>query len=234
MRATVLEQVSYQLKAPLSTALNQAQNINRVDGLDEQTGQMANNIIAAAEQALDAMTELTDLTTQPVGPPDGQYGDCELSEILGYCVRVLQGRADQARVDLRLGDMSQAGRFNCDFARLRQIAFNLIAEAIDTAVPGGKIGIGGKSQGEAYEISALIDVGPNLLPAVREGEDPRVMALVQQLALDAGGTFQTENIDGQSVLVTCKFTPSVRKSSPASADEDLSGNVHPLRPSSLP
>lgn len=235
MRATVLEQVSYQLKAPLSTALNQAQNINRVDGLDEQTGQMANNIIAATEQALDAMAELTDLTTQPVGPPDGQYGDCDLSETLGYCVRVLQGRADQARVDLQLGDMAQAGKFNCDFVRLRQIAFNLIAEAIDTAIPGGKIEIGGKSHGEAYEFSALIDVGPNLLPVAGESEDPRVMALVQQLALDAGGTFQTENVDGQSVLVTCKFTPSTRRTSLAdnAGNADQSDNVHPLRPGTL-
>ncbi len=219
MRSAVLDQLSQKLHAPLERILDVADAIGNQDvgsgslPLSDQ----AEEIASAARDALDAMKDVTELSSLALEGIENSTIEIDLAEAVMAAHRLLERRAEEAGVVLTVDVSAYNGHVFCDPTRLRQIIFNLAADAIQCCDDGGRVILG----------AALTDTGFSVFtcerpplknvqarPSVERAS--RTLGLVRRLVEREGGEINIgEGKDPPQVRVVCTFN-----SSALSVDED--------------
>ena len=96
----------------------------------------------------------------------GGLEDADLNAGVESTVNIIRGRANKAQVALVL-DLEPLPRVRCFGAKINQVVMNLVANAIDACVPGGKVTLRTRAVAGGVEIS-VEDDGAGIDPAVRD------------------------------------------------------------------
>jgi signal transduction histidine kinase len=213
MRSAELDRISYRLRTPLNTIYGFAQLITdtRFGTLNDEQRSYAGEILAAAQHLRSAVDDVTDLASLELDPPHDDGGAPSLRETLVLTAQLLEKRATEEGVTLRIATTDGDPEPPCDAGQLRQIVFGQTTDAIGRCRDGGEVILGAR-QGpdggaEIYTEERRAD-GARFDRATIDGKSPTVPFL-RRLMARAGGVYELRLEAGATRLSSvCRFLPA--------------------------
>ena len=206
--------VSHELRTPLTLMLGPLNSVlsrNRIEPQDEQLIRMADR---SAQQLLELVNELLDLTRLEAGKLDLHPQTVRLNLLLRDCLDTFTGQAQQLGITLRL-QLAKADDLLVviDAGKLKRVVQNLLANACKFTPTGGQVTLEAVSREHRLRIR-VIDTGrgipPSDLPHVfdryfqtqqpdapQEGGTGIGLALCQELVRLMQGTIRVESAPGR-------------------------------------
>jgi signal transduction histidine kinase len=213
--------VSYELRSPLTNIIGFVHLLG-----DPATGPLADKqreyldyITVSTNTLLALINNILDLATIDAGRMQLNLGPVDIRETMGAAAEGVQDRLVSAGLVLDLAAPGAIGSFAADKLRVRQILFNLLANAVSFSPAGATITLMAERSAEAV-IFSVTDRGPGIPPHVLEkvfdwfethslGSQHRGpgigLSLVRSFVELHGGSVTIASSVGQGTTVTCTF-----------------------------
>jgi signal transduction histidine kinase len=213
--------VSYELRSPLTNIIGFVHLL-----ADPATGPLAEKqreyleyITVSTNTLLALINNILDLATIDAGRMQLNLGPVDIRETMAAAAEGVQDRLVSAGLTLDIQTASNIGSFIADERRVRQILFNLLANAVSFSPPGGTVTFVAERRADALAFS-VTDRGPGIPPEVLEkvfdwfethslGSHHRGtgigLSLVRSFVELHGGTVEIASMVGEGTTVTCTF-----------------------------
>ncbi len=213
--------VSYELRSPLTNIIGFVHLLS-----DPGTGPLAAKqseylayITVSTNTLLALINNILDLATIDAGRMQLNLGPVDIRETMAAAAEGVQDRLVGAGLTLDMRAANDIGSFIADERRLRQILFNLLANALSFSPPGRTVTLLAERRTDAL-IFAVTDHGSGIPPEVLEkvfdwfethslGSHHRGtgigLSLVRSIVELHGGTVEIASVVGQGTTVTCTF-----------------------------
>ncbi|MVA99457.1 PAS domain S-box protein [Nitratireductor sp. CAU 1489] len=137
-----LARVSHEIRTPLNAIIGFSELI-----LDEKFGPIGNeryrdylrDINRSGNHVLDLVNDLLDISKIEAGEQELSYEAVPLNETLAEIVAMMQPQANRERVIIRSSYPSRLPDIVADLRSIRQIALNLLSNAVRFTPPGGQV-----------------------------------------------------------------------------------------------
>ncbi len=217
MRSAVLDQISHRLRTPLNTIFGFGELLAnaRQGPLSPLQQHYVSGILEAAAQLLDTIGAVTELASLQIDPLDGEDTDSSVEEILMTTMSLLEKRAADTEVALRVELGGAVGILACNPVRLRQIVFNLTSDAIHRCPRGGEVVLCAERDADGtVEIKTSETAAPELLselPAMNGLELASLtLSLVRRLVAQEGGVLEISVCQtDRRIAVSCRFPEQI-------------------------
>ena len=152
MRAEVLDQLSYKLRTPLNSILGFGQLLSdeQFETSQEVQGEYVGNIVSAAVELQDTIQTVTELASLELDQIDEEDAELNIGAALLDIRDLLDKRANETGVSLTVRKDANPGIVTCNSIRLRQIIFNLTADAIQRCRSGGSVELGAQWEDDQH------------------------------------------------------------------------------------
>jgi PAS domain S-box-containing protein len=207
-----LAMLSHELRTPLNAVLGWTRMLRRGTIPPERTDSILDTIERNAAAQMQIIEELLDLSSMAAGNLRLNIAPVDLRDLIGGAVETVRPAADAKSIGLCLSIDYHLGDLAGDAARLRQVLWNLLANAVKFTPAGGRIEVTAKDGPTDLEI-AVKDSGPGIDPAFlphifepfRRGESLTTrtvgglglgLAIVRHLVEAHGGTVTADNAAG--------------------------------------
>jgi len=213
--------VSYELRSPLTNIIGFVHLL-----ADPATGPLAEKqreyldyITVSTDTLLALINNILDLATIDAGRMQLNLGPVDVRETMAAAAEGVQDRLVSVGLTLDIQAAGNIGSFIADERRLRQILFNLLANAVSFSPPGGTVTFVAERRPDALAFS-VTDRGPGIPPDVLEkvfdwfethslGSHHRGtgigLSLVRSFVELHGGTVEIASVVGEGTTVTCTF-----------------------------
>ncbi len=213
--------VSYELRSPLTNIIGFVHLLG-----DPSTGELApkqreylDYITVSTNTLLALINNILDLATIDAGRMQLSLGPVDIRATMAAAAEGVQDRLVSTGLVLDLQAAADIGGFIADERRLRQVLFNLLANALSFSPPGGTVTLRADRSADALAFS-VTDHGPGIPPHVLEkvfdwfethslGSHHRGtgigLSLVRSFVELHGGTVEISSVVGQGTTVTCTF-----------------------------
>jgi signal transduction histidine kinase len=213
--------VSYELRSPLTNIIGFVHLLS-----DPATGPLADKqreyldyITVSTNTLLALINNILDLASIDAGRMQLNLGPVDIRETMAAAAEGVQDRLVNAGLKLDIDASADIGSFVADKLRLRQILFNLLANAASFSPAGATITLLAERRADAVVFS-VTDRGPGIPPHVLEkvfdwfethslGSQHRGpgigLSLVRSFVELHGGTVAIASAVGQGTTVTCAF-----------------------------
>lgn len=153
-RSDFIQNVSFELRLPLTSVVGISQLLaaGTVGPLNERQRGYTADLVRSTDSVLALLNDILALTSIESNTLDLTVGGVDLRRSIGEATEGLKDRLGGAGVELRLEIAEGIGGILGDERRIRQILFNLIANAIAFADPGDTVVVSGRRQGANIEI----------------------------------------------------------------------------------
>jgi signal transduction histidine kinase/ActR/RegA family two-component response regulator len=155
-KSQFLARMSHELRTPLNAVLGFAQLLQLGTSLAPDQREKVAHIHSAGEHLLALINDVLDLSSLEQGRLRVELQPVPLAEVLDDTVPLVHALALQHGVDVAIGDVP--GVAWGDRTRIRQIAINLLTNAIKYNRPGGQVTVTGAIHGNAVTL-AVVDTG---------------------------------------------------------------------------
>ena len=137
-----LARVSHEIRTPLNAIIGFSELM-----MDEKFGPIGSDryrdylrdINRSGNHVLDLVNDLLDISKIEAGEQEMQYEAVSLNDTLAECVAMMQPQANRERVIIRSSLASRLPEVVADLRSVRQIALNLLSNAIRFTQPGGQV-----------------------------------------------------------------------------------------------
>lgn len=226
IKINFVHHVSYELRSPLTTIIGFVHLL-----ADPATGPLApkqreylDYITVSSNTLLVLINNILDLATIDAGRMQLNLDRIDIGQTMQAAAEGVQDRLVGAGLRLDIAAASDIGSFVADPRRLRQILFNLLANAASFSPAGSVITLTAERRGGEIAFS-VIDNGPGIPPDVLDRvfnwfethsrglqhRGPGIgLSLVRSFVELHGGTVDIASVVGEGTRVTCSF--------PATAD----------------
>ena len=184
-------------------------------------GEYARLIHQSGELLLDLISDVLDMAKIEAGKLELHIGQVELRGLIADTTRLLQTRANDGQVKLRM-ELPEGDLFlDADRRALKQIVLNLLSNAVKFTLPGGTvttraaliegcIRIEVADDGIGIPASELPRLGRPFEqvttdPTLSKGGTGLGLALVHALAEKHGGRVRIDSVEGQGTTVTVEL-----------------------------
>jgi signal transduction histidine kinase len=213
--------VSYELRSPLTNIIGFVHLLG-----DPSTGPLQpkqrdylDYITVSTDTLLALINNILDLATIDAGRMQLNLGKVDIRATMAAAAEGVQDRLATPGLTLDISAPQNIGVFTADERRVRQILFNLLANAVSFSPPGAKITLRAERRADAV-IFAVTDRGPGIPPDVLEkvfdlfeshslGSQHRGpglgLSLVRSFVELHGGTVSIASVVGEGTTVTCTF-----------------------------
>ena len=211
--------VSYELRTPLTTIIGYSELL---ESLGEQLGDRARGHVAsvrsAAAQLARSIDDVLDMAQIDAGEMALSLGDTDVLALLERAADRGERLAEQSGVALEVADGADGGVIRADAARLEQAIDHLVANALRSTPPGGRVILDARrAQGEVR--LSVSDTGRGIPYHVqahifdrfigRDRGGPGLgLALVKALVELHGGWVALESEPGKGAAFTCHLPES--------------------------
>jgi signal transduction histidine kinase len=227
IKAEFLANVSHELRTPLNAIIGFAEVISQETfgpiGVDKYM-EYINDIHESADHLLAVVNDILDLSKIEAGRATLVLEDVDGAELADSCLRLIHGRAADARLQLRRYVEDSLPRLRVDPLKVKQILINLLSNAIKFTNPGGTvtlrvvttagggiafsvsdtgIGIAETDLAKAIESYGQVDTVPGGRPEGTGLGLPLAKALIEL----HGGDLVIESSAGKGTTVTARFPP---------------------------
>ena len=210
LRNAVLDQISHRLRTPLNTVFGFGELLAnaRAGPLNPRQQDYADGILEGAAQLLDTIGEVTELASLQIDPSEGEGGAPSVEDVIGLTRSLLERRAQDSRIRLSVELEGAIGTLDCNEVRLRQVVFNMVADAIHRCPAGGTVTLTARREEDgtvAIATSEPVAPGPGD-PLSHFEVNSLTLSLVRRLVAGEGGTIDIRAAtEPESVSVTCRF-----------------------------
>ena len=160
LKSEFVANVSYQLRTPLNTIMGFSEILaNQYFGtLNDRQMEYTRTIMEASRKLLVLINDVLDLAMIESGRMALERADVGVADLLEAARAMTAEWARQQGLEIRVECAADAGRFSVDEARLKQVLFNLISNAVNYTPSGGHITLEGRRDGDTVRI-AVVDTG---------------------------------------------------------------------------
>jgi signal transduction histidine kinase len=213
--------VSYELRSPLTNIIGFVHLLGdpATGALAEKQREYLDYITVSTDTLLALINNILDLATIDAGRMQLNLGPVDIRETMQAAAEGVQDRLVSAGLVLDLRAPTDIGSFIADKLRVRQILFNLLANAVSFSPGGAAITLTAERHPHAVVFS-VTDRGPGIPPEVLEkvfdwfethslGSQHRGpgigLSLVRSFVELHGGTVSIDSNVGQGTTVICTF-----------------------------
>ena len=213
--------VSYELRSPLTNIIGFVHLLGdpATGPLMDKQREYLDYITVSTNTLLALINNILDLATIDAGRMHLNLGPVDILETMTAAAEGVQDRLVSAGLKLDMAASADIGSFVADKLRVRQILFNLLANAVSFSPPGATVTLAAERNAEAV-IFSVTDRGPGIPPHVLEkvfdwfethslGSQHRGpgigLSLVRSFVELHGGTITISSAVGQGTTVTCTF-----------------------------
>jgi signal transduction histidine kinase len=213
--------VSYELRSPLTNIIGFAHFLGdpATGPLTDKQREYLGYLTTSTNALLAIINNILDLATIDAGAMTLSLGPVDIRDTMLAAVEGIQDRlvTDELVLDMRVPP--DAGSFVADEKRVRQVLFNLLANAVSFSPPGGTITLTAERRHDAV-VFAVTDRGPGIPQDVQDrvfdwfethslGSHHRGtglgLSLVRSFVELHGGTVTLDSDIGRGTTVTCVF-----------------------------
>jgi len=213
--------VSYELRSPLTNIIGFVHLLGdpATGPLAEKQREYLDYITVSTNTLLALINNILDLATIDAGRMQLNLGPVDIRATMAAAAEGVQDRLVASGIVLDIEAARDIGSFVADERRVRQILFNLLANAVSFSPPGGTVTFRATRRADALVFS-VTDQGPGIPPEVLEkvfdwfethslGSHHRGtgigLSLVRSFVELHGGTVDISSVVGQGTTVTCTF-----------------------------
>jgi signal transduction histidine kinase len=175
--------------------------------------------MSSSTALLAIVNDILDLATIDAGIMELDLSEVDIVETVNAAIEGLKDRVAEARIELRRDIPRGIGSFIGDGKRIRQILFNLLANAVEFSRNGGRVLIAARRDGGVVEFT-VSDDGPGIprdfLDSVFDpfASRPRGegrggaglgLSIVRSFVALHGGTVEIESDEGRGVTVRVRL-----------------------------
>ena len=229
VKAEFLANVSHELRTPLNAIIGFSEVISGETfgpvGVDKYL-EYAHDIHESADHLLAVVNDILDLSKIESGHATLVLEDSDAAELVDSCLRLIHGRAADARLQLRRMVEDSLPRLHVDSLKIKQILINLLSNAVKFTRSGGTVTLRASSTPEGGIAFAVSDTGIGIAEKdmskaietygqVEPSDGVRVegtglgLPLAKALTELHGGELLIESTAGKGTTVTARFPPSV-------------------------
>jgi signal transduction histidine kinase len=129
--------------------------------LNERQLTYVSDVLEAGKHLLSLINDVLDLAKIEAGHMELAFSEVALPDVLRSAVSMHAGRADRAGIELALETKPEEIPVTADERRLRQVAFNLVSNAVKFTPPNGRVDIFAHLEAGRVEV-AVADTGPGI------------------------------------------------------------------------
>jgi signal transduction histidine kinase len=163
LRADFVSMVSHELRAPMASVIGCAQTLNRRwrELTQEQRESFLGLIESETSRLSDLVGDVLDTSRIEAGTFSYAFGEVDLDELVRETAAVVSLGQDEVRVTTRVAPALPPVRG--DRERLRQLLWNLLANAVKYTVTGDEVEVAAASEDGVVAVSVR-DHGPGIPP----------------------------------------------------------------------
>jgi signal transduction histidine kinase len=213
--------VSYELRSPLTNIIGFVHLLGdpSVGPLEPKQRDYLEYITVSTNTLLALINNILDLATIDAGRMHLNLGSVDIRETMAAAAEGVQDRLVSSGLVLETKAAGDIGSFIADERRLRQILFNLLANAVSFSPPGATVTFAAERRADALVFS-VTDRGPGIPQEMLEkvfdwfethslGSHHRGtgigLSLVRSFVELHGGTVEIASVVGEGTTVTCSF-----------------------------
>ena len=143
LKSQFISHVSYELRTPLTNIIGFSELLSspRTGDLNSKQREYLNDISASSRTLLAIINDILDLATIDAGALELKLAPVKVAAVVDTAVLGVRDRANRARLNLDIRIAEDADEFIADEARVRQVLYNLLSNAIGFSKPGDTISI---------------------------------------------------------------------------------------------
>lgn len=221
LRNDFIHHVSYELRSPLTNIIGFAQLLDDpgTGDLNAKQREYLDYITGSSAALLALIDDILDLASIDAGGMELSLGAVDIRATMEAAAEGLRDRLTEKHVQLALRASADIGSFEADGARVRQILFNLLSNAVGFSSEGATVTLSARRDAHNL-IFTVHDNGPGIpadrLPKVfgrfethTSGSRHRGIGLglsiVQAFVELHGGVVKIESLPTRGTTVTCVF-----------------------------
>ncbi len=160
-KSEFLANMSHELRTPLNAIIGFAEVITlRMWGANsERYFDYAEDIVMSARHLLHVINDILDMSKIEAGRYELSLEDVDLPTVVGDCITIVKGRAQDADLDLIDEFPANLPAARIDARAIKQVLLNLLSNAIKFTPPGGSVHITGDCDAEGRLTIRVRDTG---------------------------------------------------------------------------
>jgi signal transduction histidine kinase len=221
IKVDFVHHVSYELRSPLTNIIGFVHLLGEpaTGPLTEKQREYLEYITVSTNTLLALINNILDLATIDAGRMNLDLALVDIREAMSAAAEGVQDRMVSGGVTLDIKAPTNIGSFVADKLRLRQILFNLLANALSFSPPGSAVSLRAERRADAIVFS-VTDMGPGIPPDMLKKvfdwfethslgsrhRGPGIgLSLVRSFVELHGGEVTIDSAVGQGTTVACIF-----------------------------
>jgi two-component system, NarL family, sensor histidine kinase BarA len=170
LKSEFLANVSHELRTPLNSILGFADLLKETlaSGADSKPARYLQNILTSARNLLDLINDLLDLAKIEAGKMEVRSEQLSLGDLFESLVGVLKPLSEVKGLSLVTTLAPDVPIIQTDTAKLQQVLYNFLSNAIKFSPPGAKVELTAQLEDENSIRIAVTDHGPGIEPDKQE------------------------------------------------------------------
>jgi signal transduction histidine kinase len=221
LKVDFVHHVSYELRSPLTNIIGFAHFLGEpsTGPMTEKQREYLGYINTSTNALLAIINDILDLATIDAGAMKLNLGPVDIRKTMVAAAEGIKDRLVKDGLSLQISAAADVGSFVADERRVRQILFNLLANAVGFSPAGTEIGLAAERRPDAIVLS-VTDNGPGIPTDMKHrvfdwfethplGSRHRGaglgLSIVRSFVELHGGTVTLDSAVGRGTTVTCTF-----------------------------
>lgn len=234
--------ISYELRTPLTTIIELSDLLvtPEVGSLNAKQQDHLGGIATSSKTLLAMVDDILDLATIDAGVLELEFTQVDVREVIEAARRGLSDRVANASIGLDIRIAADVGDFVADAARVRQVLYNLLSNAVGFSKPGDTVRLAAHRE-HGQMIFSVADRGVGIpkdqkahvferFESRSQGSKHRGaglgLSIVKSLVELHGGEVELESELGQGTRVTVRFPEGAAEQAAALRSALPSGSGH--------
>jgi len=200
LKSEFLANMSHELRTPLNAIIgfSELMHDGKVGAVSAQHQEFLGDILGSARHLLQLINDVLDLSKVEAGKMEFSPEPVSLTKIIGEVRQILQALSASKRLSVEIEVAADVDRLIIDPAKLKQVLYNYLSNAIKFTSDGGRITVHALAEGADSFRLAVEDTGIG----IRQDEIGKLFVDFQQLE---GGTTKKHQGTGLGLALTKKI-----------------------------
>jgi protein-histidine pros-kinase len=166
LKSEFLANMSHELRTPLNAIIGFAQMLHdgRVGAVAAQHKELLADILTSAQHLLHIINDVLDLAKVEAGRIVLRPEPLDLSHAVAEARDILRALAAEKRIEVTAEIQPGLDRLFLDPARLKQLLYNFLSNALKFTPEGGRVSVRGTAEGDSFRVE-VEDTGIGISPA---------------------------------------------------------------------
>ncbi|HWB54463.1 MAG TPA: ATP-binding protein, partial [Tepidisphaeraceae bacterium] len=182
LKSEFLANVSHELRTPLNSILGFAELLRESAANDGKTIRYVQNILSSGKNLLELINDLLDLAKIEAGRMEIRSEPLSLNDLFEGLTSVLKPLCEAKNVRIQTDIAGDVPVMKTDPAKLQQVLYNLLANAIKFSPAGGQIELTAARENNSFVKISVVDHGPGI------AEEKQAMIFEKFRQIDGGVT----------------------------------------------